>query len=297
MSSISIVRSPNAESLAKIASVQCGDIEITAFSDGYNDLTLDAFTYAEPERFVPLLSAAGLPERPVRVQINSYLIRDEGRVFLIDSGMGYYAGPTMGHAGEGRAMLGLKPEQVTDIVLTHLHRDHCGGLMTREETPVFANAAVHVSREEHAYWTDPGIMEASPEMFRPMVRIAQTVMKAYADRVHLIDSGSRITKNMWMSPVPGHTPGQNAVWFARGSSRICIWGDIIHCAPLQLPLPDITFRYDIDPAQARAKRREMLARAAVEGFFIGGAHLPFPGIGTVAATADGGYRFDAVKEA
>ncbi len=296
MSSVRIARSPNAQSLAKVARVQHGGLEVAAFFDGYNDLTLDAFTYSEPERFVPLMSAAGLPERPVRVQINSYMIRDEGRVFLVDSGMGYYAGPTMGHAAEARAILGVKPEEVTDIVLTHLHRDHCGGLMTKEETPVFEKATVHVSREEFAYWTDPMIMEASPEVFRPMVRIAQTVMKAYAGRVHLMEPGMRITDRMWMSPIPGHTPGQNAVWFKSGADQLCIWGDIIHCAALQLPLPDITFRYDIDQAQARSRRREMLARAATEGFLVAGAHLPFPGIGTVTATGDGGYRFEALPE-
>ena len=47
-----------------------------------------------------LLSAAGLPEHPIRAWVNAFLILDEGRVFLVDTGMGHYAGPTMGHLSD-----------------------------------------------------------------------------------------------------------------------------------------------------------------------------------------------------
>jgi hypothetical protein len=54
--------------------------------------------------------------------------------------------------------------------------------------------------------------------------------------------------------------------------------------------------FDIDEAQARQTRRAHFARAAAERFFIGGAHLPFPGLGTLEACADGAYRFEALPQ-
>lgn len=296
MSSVRIVRSTTTGSLAQAARVQCGDVEIAAVSDGYIDLTLDTFSCVQPEQLAPLLTAAGLPERPVRVQISGFVIRDEDRIFLVDSGMGHYAGPTMGFLGESLALLGLRRDDVTDVLLTHLHRDHCGGLVDREESPLFGLATIHLPREEFAYWMDPSRMQTAPEPLRPVVRIAQTAMKAYQGRLHLMEPSQRITERIRMSPIAGHTPGMGAVWFRGEASQVCIWGDVIHCAALQFPLPDISVRFDFDQAQARSTRRDMLSRAATENWFVGGAHLPFPGIGTVTPGADGGYRFDALAQ-
>jgi len=296
MSSTRIVNSPNVRSLAKAAWARCGDLEIAALFDGYNDITLKVFNSAQPERFIPLLSAAGLPEHPVRASVNAFLIRDDGRNILVDTGMGHYAGPTMGHLVESLSLAGLAPEEVTDIVLTHLHRDHAGGLMTNAEGPVFSKAIVHVSRDEFDFWTDSRRMETTPPAFRHFVRIAQTAMKVYEGRVRLMQATARVTERLSISPLAGHTPGHSCVWFSGASSRICMWGDLVHSPALQVPVPEITVCFDIDEAQARQTRRNHFARAAGEHFFLGGAHLPFPGIGTLAAAADGGYRFEALQE-
>jgi glyoxylase-like metal-dependent hydrolase (beta-lactamase superfamily II) len=291
-----IVTSSNIQSLGKAAWARCGDLEIAALCDGYNDITLKVFNSAQPQRFGPLLSAAGLPEHPIRAWVNAFLILDEGRVFLVDTGMGHYAGPTMGHLNDSLSIVGLTPEKVTDIVLTHLHRDHAGGLMTRSETPLFPNAQVHVSRDEFDYWTDRDRMEATAPQFRHFVRIAQTAMNAYAGRVHLMEPNERLTGRLAVAPLIGHTPGHSAVWFTSGETRICMWGDMVHSPALQLPEPEITVCFDIDEAQARETRRKHFARAAEERFLIGGAHLAFPGIGTLAPAANGGYRFQPLDE-
>lgn len=296
MSSVRIVASPDVRSLAKAAWARCGDLELAALFDGYNDITLQVFNSAQPERFVPLLCAAGLPQHPVRTAVNVFLIRDEGRNILVDTGMGHYAGPTMGHLVDSLALVGLSPDDISDIVLTHLHRDHAGGLMTKAETPLFAKATLHVGGDEFRFWTDPGRMEATPERFRHFVRIAQTAMRLYEGRVRLTAPGERITGRLSTSSLAGHTPGHSAVWFASSSTRVCMWGDMVHSPALQIPVPEITVCFDIDEAQARATRQRHFARAADERFFICGAHLGFPGIGTLAAAGDHSYRFEALPE-
>jgi glyoxylase-like metal-dependent hydrolase (beta-lactamase superfamily II) len=296
MSSIRIVASPDVRSLAKVAWARHDDLEIASLFDGYNDITLKVFNSATPERFVPLLAAAGLPEHPVRTSVNVFFIRDEGRNILVDTGMGYYAGPTMGHLCDGLSLIGLSPKDITDVVLTHLHRDHAGGLMTKDETALFPKAEIHVSRDEFDFWTDGQRMEATPPQFRHFVRIAQTAMKAYEGRVHRMEPTERLTARLSVSPLTGHTPGHSAVWFAGGKSRICFWGDMVHSPALQVAAPEITVCFDIDETRARETRRLHFARAAEERFIIAGAHLAYPGIGTLAAGAHGAYRFSALEQ-
>jgi glyoxylase-like metal-dependent hydrolase (beta-lactamase superfamily II) len=295
MSSARIIQSPNPQSLAKVARLQCGELEIAVLYDGYNDLTLEFFNAPDREQLVPLLAAAGLPEHPIRVPVNGFLIRDEGRIFLIEAGMGHYFGPTMGYISEGLALLGVKPEDVTDVVPTHLHRDHVGGLMTKEETPAYSRATVHVPGDEFAFWTDQSATDALPATFQPLVRIARTAMRAYAGRLHLMEPAARLTRRLRVSPLAGHSPGHCCVWFEDNSSRVCLWGDVIHCAALQFPVPEIYFRFDYNIGEARSRRREILERAASESFFVAGAHMPFPAVGTVAATEEGGYRFNPLS--
>ncbi|HWD22348.1 MAG TPA: MBL fold metallo-hydrolase [Burkholderiales bacterium] len=296
MSSIRTVASPDVRSLAKVAWARCGDLEVASLFDGYNDITLKVFNSARPERFVPLLTAAGLPEHPIRASVNSFLVRDEGRNILVDTGMGHYAGPTMGYLTDSLSLVGVAPQDITDVVLTHLHRDHAGGLMTKEETPLFPKAQIHVSRDEFDFWTDAGRMEATPPQFRHFVRIAQTAMQAYDGRVHRMEPTERLTARLAIAPLVGHTPGHSAVWFASRMSRICMWGDMVHSPALQVPAPEITVCFDVDETQARETRRKHFARAADERFVIAGAHLPFPGIGTLAAGTNGGYRFDPLEQ-
>jgi glyoxylase-like metal-dependent hydrolase (beta-lactamase superfamily II) len=291
MSSSRILQSSNPQSLAKAARLQCGDLEIAVLYDGYNDITLEFFNAPDRGRFAPLLAAAGMPEHPIRVPINGFLLRDEGRTLLIESGMGHYHGPTMGYMRECLALIGVEPEEVTDIVPTHLHRDHVGGLMTPEETPAYSRATVHVPREEHAFWTDQAATDALPAAFQPMVRIARTAMKAYEGRLRLMEPATQLTRRVRVSPLAGHSPGHSCVWFESGASRVCLWGDVIHCAALQFPVPEISFKFDYDIAVAQSGRRQILEHAAREKFFVAGAHMPFPAIGTVATTAEGGFRF------
>jgi hypothetical protein len=71
---------------------------------------------------------------------------------------------------------------------------------------------------------------------------------------------------------------------------------MVHSPALQVPAPEITVCFDVDETQARETRRKHFARAADERFVIAGAHLPFPGIGTLAAGTNGGYRFDPLEQ-
>jgi hypothetical protein len=66
-----------------------------------------------------------------------------------------------------------------------------------------------------------------------------------------------------------------------------LWGDLLHVAAVQFPQPSVTIRFDSDSPAARTQREKALADAATQGYWVGIAHVPFPGIGHVNAEGKG----------
>jgi len=85
---------------------------------------------------------------------------------------------------------------------------------------------------------------------------------------------------------PGHTPGHTNWLIQSGGERILIWGDIVHLAAVQLARPEARLIYDVDSDMAAATRQRVLEWAASERLVVAGAHLGFPGFGTVTRSGD-----------
>lgn len=62
---------------------------------------------------------------------------------------------------------------------------------------------------------------------------------------------------------------------------LLLWGDTVHVAPIQLPDPWVTLKYDSDGTQAAQQRLRLLADPAQNGYWIGAAHISFPGLGHI----------------
>jgi glyoxylase-like metal-dependent hydrolase (beta-lactamase superfamily II) len=88
----------------------------------------------------------------------------------------------------------------------------------------------------------------------------------------------------------GHTPGHTGWLVQSNGERLLVWGDIVHLASVQVPRPDAALVFDVDPQAACATRRRVFERVAAERLCVAGAHLDFPGFGSLAR--DGaGYRY------
>lgn len=84
-------------------------------------------------------------------------------------------------------------------------------------------------------------------------------------------------------PTPGHTFGHTGYAFGSGKEVFWAVGDIVHFAKVQFPRPEVTVAFDTDGPKAAESRRVLLQQAAKAGAVLGGAHLPFPGLGRVEA--------------
>jgi hypothetical protein len=70
-----------------------------------------------------------------------------------------------------------------------------------------------------------------------------------------------------------------------------VWGDIVHYHAVQFRQPGVSYEHDSDRRQAVAARKRVLAQAASQGWWVAGAHLPFPGIGHVRSEGRAGYAW------
>lgn len=172
-----------------------------------------------------------------------------------------------------------KPEAVTDILMTHLDVDHVSGLVAGGKA-VYPNATLHIAEAEYDAWIVQGTARPAPA-----IENARKAVAAYADRVSRHAYGKEPVPGITAVAAQGHTPGHTAYSISSGKDRLCIVGDLLHVAPVQLRNPDQNSRYDASP-QAAQTRRELLSRLAHEKSQVAGMH--FVDIGFVREK-DGGF--------
>ena len=254
-----------------------GDIVVTAVSDGYLDGSLNVLRNIAEADAAAMITAAFRPV-PRRTSVNCFLIRTGGRTVLVDTGCGgtmqASAGKLFGHL----AAAGVAPAAIDTILLTHMHGDHSNGLTDPSGTANFPNATVTMREAEWAYWSDDAniaVMERTGNGI-PYFAMARQQMAPYRDRMRLF-SGGEVAPGVTAVPLPGHTPGHTGYRVESGGQSLLIWGDITHVPEVQIPRPDVTVTYDVDPAQAEASRRTILEQTAASRELVAGMHLHFPG--------------------
>lgn len=258
-------------------SLTVGQIRLTVFDDGHFDLPLEYFSGLS-EDLASRLSA------PLTIGANLWLIEAGSRRVLVDTGSG--AALQQMFPATGQALAQIAGEEITDIVLTHMHADHLGGLMGGG----FAGAKVHVSKPEWAFWTQKALADAVPEDQRPMIEMVQALAASFADRVVLHEGAADLGEGLSLKPLPGHTPGHIGLRLHSGGEELLIAGDALISGAVHFAEPDVAYALDSDAAAAAATRRALLAEAAQSGTLIAATHLPFPGLGRVEAEGDA-WRF------
>ena len=270
-----------------------GAIEALALFDGGFTAPVDAspFAVGEPAGSVAAgLAEAWLPGEQVQVHFNVLLVRTGGELLMIDAGAGSAFGPAGGKVPAALAAAGVRPGQITGIVLSHAHGDHFGGLLTAEGKPAYPNAKIFVSKREHAFWTggapDVSGMAVPDEAKKGSVAGAQAMFAALGDRLELVAGGDRLLDGIELLDTPGHTPGHLAVLISSGRDELLHFVDAAHHHALSFAHPEWRFAYDCDGALAAETRRKLFDRAAADKLLLFGAHMPFPALGRVRKTGN-----------
>jgi glyoxylase-like metal-dependent hydrolase (beta-lactamase superfamily II) len=216
-----------------------------------------------------------IPDGTYPSAINAFLVQINDSNFLFDAGLGT-------KLVENLATYKVKPQNVHKIFITHCHGDHIGGLL-KEGSVVFPNAVLYVNRVEYDYW----LKEKNPLFLQ--------VIEKYKSQLQLFDIED-VTKNKLLHTniqaiaAYGHTPGHTMYLIGNKGNETLIWGDLTHVMPIQMPHPEYSVSYDVDPAQAAKTRENVLYFIDTEYITnIAGMHIP-NGQGYIKTDGQG-YRF------
>jgi len=232
-----------------------------------------------------------LPDKLCPNVITSYVFDTGNEVVMLDTGFGDMQG---GKVVENLREAGYAPEDISTIILTHLHGDHVGGTI-RDHQAVFKNAQVFVPEKELAFWTDKtNNLSRAPAVLANTFDLVDEFMRLYSGRVVTFKEGERVVE--WLIPiaVPGHTDGHTMFELAYGGEKRFVWGDIMHCLKAQSANPDISVIFDTDPVMAAQTRKKVMNMVADTGVPVFGGHFPSPGVMTFEKNFDGGYNYTPV---
>ena len=276
--------------------MQLGDFQVSALSDGTVTLPIDKLlTDVAPAVLDSALQHDNLKPM-MEISINAYLVNTGGKLVLIDTGAGdSFKPPVVARAGRLQERLrnaGYTPEQVDAVLLTHIHGDHSGGLSLNGKA-LFPNAQVYVDQRDAAFWLDQRNRATAAAGQQHGFDEAQAMLGPYvkAGRLKTFDGATEIVPGVRARPAYGHTPGHSLYEVESHGQKLLLIGDLLHAASVQLPHPDVTIKFDVDSSQARVQRRSALADAAREGYWIGAAHISYPGLGHIQADGKDSYRW------
>jgi glyoxylase-like metal-dependent hydrolase (beta-lactamase superfamily II) len=272
--------------------ISIGAIDVHLLRDGTDRVPPEMILVgASPEEIAAAVRGHADADGQLPVAYNGLLIRSAGRLVLVDAGQGRLAESesTGGRLVDELHSLGIEPTAIDDVVVSHCHPDHIGGLTRPDadgrQVPLFGAARHLVWDDEWTWWTSEGALGSMPSFLADPARAALPPLDS-AGLIEVATAEREVAPGVRIVPAPGHTPGHVVVAIESAGETAAYVGDAIFHI-VNVLAPDWGCVFDIDSAAAVATRRRILEGAARDGSLVLAAHLAMPG--RVEAVS-GGYR-------
>ncbi|MCI4660436.1 MAG: MBL fold metallo-hydrolase [Neomegalonema sp.] len=271
--------------------VGLGGFEVSTVFDGAIHLKGPYPIFGEDqfeEDVAELMAENFLPADQFEIGFTPTIVNTGEQVVMFDTGNG--AVRREAGAGALRARLstvGLTPEQVDVVVITHFHADHIGGLM-EDGAPAYPNARYVVPRVEYDFWA------ADAQAAGNTGQLTQANVVPLAEKMTFIEDGQDVVSGITAVAAHGHTPGHTAYHIESDGKRLMLCGDACNHYVASLQRPDWHVRFDMEKDKAAQTRTRLFDMIAADKIPFTGYHMPFPAVG-YAEKQDEGYRFVPVS--
>lgn len=264
-----------------------GEFELATINDG-------AFPVPDPQSIFgtdqskedvgALLESNFLPSEKMLLSFAPAVVRTGSDVVLFDTGLGAArreagAGKTLANLAGG----GVKAEDVTVVVITHMHPDHIGGLM-EDGNPAYPNARYVTGQVEFDFWTHEDRMTGPTE---GLAKLVAANVKPLADKMTFIGDGGEVVSGISGMAAFGHTPGHMVYLVESAGRKLAITADTANHYVLSLQKPGWEVKFDAIKDKAAEARRNVFGMIASERIPFIGYHMPFPSVGYVEPLGDG----------
>ncbi len=264
------------------ARFKLGDFDVTTLLAGQRTVPGDPQkTFAmnvDKAEFEKVSMENFLPTDAAKFYFTPTVVNTGSELVLFDAGLG---GETPGIVAALESA-GYTTDQIDVVVLTHMHPDHIGGLMTGG-SPTFKNARYVTGSAEYDFWSPMGEDNRIGKLMISNV-------KPLAEKMTFIKGGDSVVSGITAVESFGHTPGHMCYRIESGGQQLVLLADLANHYVWSLAYPDWEVRFDADKAAAAASRRKVLGMVAADRIPIIGYHLPFPALGYVE-TRGNGFRY------
>jgi glyoxylase-like metal-dependent hydrolase (beta-lactamase superfamily II) len=274
-----------------------GKFEVTALLDGCMDLDAALLRDISETEVQKMLARGFIGDlHKIPITCNAYLVNTGSKLIMIDAGGGQSSGAVFGGLPANLKAAGYAPEQVDIILITHLHPDHFGGLLSADGNPAYPKATVYLAKAENDFWTsdeEPNldVPPAMKEHFTAARKLAKKTAEQYLalKQWKTFENTDLPVADVKAVPLPGHTPGHTGYEIASEGKSLLAIGDAIHVGAVQFPHPEAAVSFDADSPQAVSVRKALFHRLAGSQTIIACAHISFPGLGHLREEAENSY--------
>jgi glyoxylase-like metal-dependent hydrolase (beta-lactamase superfamily II) len=272
--------------------LKVGDIDVMVVSDGVLSLPGAMLGYnVDPAVRGAWLEDNFLPPDVFEWALNVVVVRSGGRTILVDAGLG--ADPNLNLPRAGRLVqrleaAGINLASVTDLVLTHLHMDHIGGLLVDGvRDRLRPDLRIHLSAAEAKFWggrPDFSRVSMPPGFPDALQRTAKRFLNEYDSQLRPFEKEYEVVPGVLVHRTGGHTPGHSVVRLASGGDRLTFAGDAVFQVGFEHP--DWYNGFEHDPEEAARVRMRLLRELAANRESLVATHLSFPSVCHVAVDGD-----------
>lgn len=289
---------PNKLKHIGLYTMNIGTIEAIVISDGHllvNPVQAEFAQYIDSTEVAKLLEKHFASTSQIDLGMNILLLKNKDKLILIDVGAGSVFNSENGRLVENLQYAGISVDEITDIVLTHAHPDHIGGLTDQKGNLTFPNAKVYLAQEEYNFWMHPKPDFSKSTMtdrkhIQMLVDVAKANIKAVKNNLYLFHKEETLLGCLQMLPAPGHTPGHTIIRIFSEDKELYHIADVVHSEIISFEYPEWIYNSDTNYQESIETRKKILARLAKNEALFFAYHLPWPGLGYVK-TQSNGYKW------